>query len=498
MDDAELERMASNTPAMTIPASTAIPRHSEINTTFSNRAQSQRLFPTKQPLGQPGTRTGSSGTTNDDKQHKDITLSNPTGEVKVIDHRSIDDQAKAVSKYDRGWRRVVRNFSPSWFSTTMGTGIVSLLLITIPFQADWLYWLSVAFFILNTILFTAAFVISLLRYTLYPAIWHVMIRDPTNSLFLGTVPMGFATLIESWYFLCCPYWGQWSVIVGWAAWMIDAVVAFGVTVSLMFLLISESHQNQLDSITAAQLLPIAATIVAAGAGAEVAELLARIGHLDSALGTLVTSYVMWGMATPFAMAVLVMYYQRLALHKLPPREIIVSSFLPLGPLGMGGYTIFYAGKVARELLPQVELLSQVPLAGDMLYVMGLLTALVMWGFGIVWLVFALATIWSARPFPFNMGWWGFTFPLGVFAISTITFGVEMPSFFFKVLGTIFSIAVILLWCVVAGGTARGAWSGKLFYAPCLKNLPQGQQETGDVPVGGRRDYLENRLPSKKA
>lgn len=356
----------------------------------------------------------------------------------------------------------------------MGTGIVSLLFITIPFQANWLYWLSVVFFVLNAILFTCAFTISILRYGLYPEIWSVMIRDPTNSLFLGTIPMGFATLVESWYFLCCPYWGHWSVLVAWIAWMIDSVAAFAVTVGLMFLLISESHQNQLDRITAAQLLPIAATIVASGAGAEVAELLMGIGYLDHAVGTLVTSYVMWGMATPFAMTVLVLYYQRLALHKLPPREIIVSSFLPLGPLGMGGYTIFYAGKVAKELLPQVGLLSQVSIAGEVLYVNGMLVALILWGFGIVWLILALATIWSSRPFPFNMGWWGFTFPLGVFAISTITFGVEMPSRFFKVLGTIFSVAVILLWCVVAAGTAKGAWTGKLFYAPCLKNLPQVQ------------------------
>lgn len=497
------ERMASNNPSMTVPASSAISRYSHASSDLSNRAQSQRLPPMAKQLDQPG--INSSSSTSSDKTNKGddagtgrhITLSNPAGSAEVVDERSDSTKDQDVSKYDHGWRRVVRNFSPSWFSATMGTGIVSLLLITIPFQATWLYWLSVVFFVLNAFIFTAFFTISVLRYTLYPKIWTVMIRDPTNSLFLGTIPMGFATLIESWYLLCCPYWGHWSVILAWAAWMLDSVAAVAITVSLMFMLISESHQNQLDRITAAQLLPIAATIVASGAGAEVAELLMRIGSLDHALGTLITSYVMWGMSMPFALTVLVMYYQRLALHKLPSREIIVSSFLPLGPLGMGGYTIFYAGKVARELLPQVELLNQVPVAGDILYVMGMLIALLMWGFGLVWMVFALATIWSSRPFPFNMGWWGFTFPLGVFAVSTITFGVEMPSLFFKVLGTIFSVAVIMLWCVVAAGTARGAWSGKLLYAPCLKNLPQVQQGNAAEEARGRGGKdLESGVASK--
>jgi hypothetical protein len=35
---------------------------------------------------------------------------------------------------------------------------------------------------------------------------------------------------------------------------------------------------------------------------------------------------------------------------------------------------------------------------------------------------------------------------------------------------ILSVAVILLWIVVALGTAKGAYSGKLFYAPCVAKL----------------------------
>ena len=31
--------------------------------------------------------------------------------------------------------------------------------------------------------------------------------------------------------------------------------------------------------------------------------------------------------------ILTVYYRRLVVHKLPPKEVIVSSFLPVGPLG---------------------------------------------------------------------------------------------------------------------------------------------------------------------
>ena len=118
------------------------------------------------------------------------------------------------------------------------------------------------------------------------------------------------------------------------------------------------------------------------------------------------------------------------------REVIVFVFVPLGPLGQGGFGIMQSGKVAFQVFPKTHTFYLVAgNAGAILYVMGWLIALIMWGFGIVWLFFALASI-SRSKFPFNMGWLGFTFPLGVFTVSTTTKGEEIPSKFFDVLGTV--------------------------------------------------------------
>ena len=59
---------------------------------------------------------------------------------------------------------------------------------------------------------------------------------------------------------------------------------------------------------------------------------------------------------------------------------------------------------------------------------------------------------------------------GVYAVSTTNLAKELPSAFFRVLGTIFSVAVVLLWIVVASGTLYKAWTGAMFFAPCLKEL----------------------------
>ena len=185
--------------------------------------------------------------------------------------------------------------------------------------------------------------------------------------------------------------------------------------------------------TAAWLLPIVVPIVAAASGGIVAGILPNPTH---ALWTVIVSYILWGTGVPLAMAVLVIYFHRLTVHKLPAREVIVSVFLPLGPLGQGGFAIMQLGKMALQTFPKTHtLVIGAGNAGEILYVMGWLMALIMWGFGVVWLFFALASI-SRSKFPFNMGWWGFTFPLGVFTISTTTLGKETPSIFFDVLGTV--------------------------------------------------------------
>lgn len=70
------------------------------------------------------------------------------------------------SKHHRGWRHLVRNFTPSWFAVTMGTGISSILLHQLPYNAHWLHIISYIVFCLNIFLFVTFFFISLLRYTL--------------------------------------------------------------------------------------------------------------------------------------------------------------------------------------------------------------------------------------------------------------------------------------------------------------------------------------------
>ncbi|KAK1150041.1 Plasma membrane sulfite pump involved in sulfite metabolism [Aspergillus melleus] len=374
------------------------------------------------------------------------------------------------SKYDVGWRRVVRHFTPSWFSVTMGTGIVSILLNTLPYNGDWLRYISIVLFVFNVVLFAIGIVISVLRYTLYPEIFFLMITHPVQSMFLGTIPMGFATIINMFCYVCVPAWGEWTRNFAWGLWIFDAVLSVVIALSLPFLLMAHGSDMQLSSMTAVWLLPIVTCIVAGSSGGIVASVLPNPQH---ALWTVICSYMLWGIGVPLAMMVLVIYLQRLTLHKIPPKGVIVSVFLPLGPLGQGGYGALKLGEVAHAIFPQTETLEAS--TGETFHSVGFLIALIMWSFGLVWLFFALASIARCKSFPFNIGWWGFTFPLGVFAVCTCEMGAALPSRFFRILGTVLSMCVVVLWVVVSVGTLKGVWSGRLFFAPCLPVMEREPQ-----------------------
>lgn len=128
-------------------------------------------------------------------------------------------EAKSVQKsstFSAELKRRVLHFTPSWFSVNMGTGIASILLHNLPYNNVYLQRISICIFVLNIgelpnpacyqnvyshhvyepALFVIFVGVSAARYTMFPQVWKLMIRNPAQSLFLGTFPMGFATIIS--------------------------------------------------------------------------------------------------------------------------------------------------------------------------------------------------------------------------------------------------------------------------------------------------------------
>lgn len=81
----------------------------------------------------------------------------------------------------------------------------------------------------------------------------------------------------------------------------------------------------------------------------------------------------------------------------------------------------------------------------------------------------------------GMGWWGFTFPLGVYAASTLQLARETGFADFQIFGALLVIQLGVFWTVVTLRTFHGMWHGYLFHAPCLSSETGLISDEPDTP-----------------
>ncbi len=371
-------------------------------------------------------------------------------------------------------REIIRQFTPNWFTVTMGTGVLALALNQLPAEIPVLHSAGALLWLVNIVLFIACTM-------LYSARWVFFTRDAmpiwghsVMPMFLGAIPMGLATIINGFLAFGIPQIGAAAVWIATFLWWIDAALAIAVGLLVPFLMFTR-QKHSIETMTAVWLLPVVPAEVAAASGGLL------IPHLaDPALAAhlLISCYLLWAFSVPLALGILVILFLRLVLHKLPKRDMAVSSWLALGPLGTGALSLLVLGHDAAAVFGTIGL-QDVGIAAQGI---GLIGGLVLWGYGAWWLVMAAAMTltYLNEGLPFNMGWWGFTFPLGVFTLATLNLGQQTGMAFFTLLGSLMTLALLGFWVAVTLQTVRGGYRGNLFFSPCLAEREAISAETGSI------------------
>ncbi len=362
-----------------------------------------------------------------------------------------------------GILEVVRQFTPNWFTVTMGTGVVALVLNQLPVPL--LHGVGAGLWYLNIALFTLCSAAYAGRWVMFPAEAARIADHPVMPMFLGAIPMGLATIVNGCLVFGLPAYGQAAVGIAEWLWWVDAGLAIGVGL-LVPLLMFTRQQHTVESMTAVWLLPLVASEVTAASGGLLAP---HLVDPQAALHILVFSYVLWALSVPLALGVLVILFLRLVLHKLPKQDMAVSSWLTLGPLGTGALGLLLLGRDAPAILTPFGLAD----VGLVAHGIGVIGGLLLWGYGAWWLAIAVAvTLTYLRSgLPFNMGWWGFTFPLGVYTLATLNLAQQTGMAFFDIAGGLLAVMLISFWVIVTARTIAGGYHGHLFSAPCVAGQP---------------------------
>lgn len=313
-------------------------------------------------------------------------------------------------------REAIRQFTPNWFAATMGTGILALVLGQVPLNFPVLHAMGEALWLFNIVLYAVFCVLYVARWILYRAEAAQIFGHSTVSMFFGTIPMGLATIINGFLVYGIGRWGEGVVPVAEVLWWIDVAMALTCGVLIPFMMFTR-QAHSIDQMTAVWLLPVVAAEVAGASGGLLAPHLAEAA---SQFVVLITSYVLWAYSVPVALSILVILILRMALHKLPHENMAASSWLSLGPIGTGALGMLVLGSDAPAIFAAQGLTA----IGTVASGVGIITGLLLWGLGLWWMLMAmLITVRYMRAsMPFNLGWWGFTFPLGVYTVATLKLG----------------------------------------------------------------------------
>lgn len=210
------------------------------------------------------------------------------------------DEKKVATGWHEG-RRKIKNFTLSWFSVCMGTGIVSTLLFEMPYRGPGQRTAGVVFFIANMALFTVFVLVTLLRYCMFPYIPKLLLQHPSESLYVGTVPMAWATIVNMAIYSGAHY-GTGLVTIAYIGWWADVIMSVVTCFTVTYAMISRHTHHSLSETSSLWLLPIVSAPVASTSAAII------IPHLSlrHQYMTLIVAYVLWGFGVFLASMILML------------------------------------------------------------------------------------------------------------------------------------------------------------------------------------------------
>lgn len=335
--------------------------------------------------------------------------------------------------------QVVKHFAPSWFAAVMGTGALALgtaalgrTYATMVPLALALHWLNVALFLLLLVPWTLRWFRATPQ--ALGALGHPVISSfvPTIAIALLVLAIQFVQLVPAPE-LALPLWCA------------GAAMALGFSLLILFKQFTGEHV-QLDHVTPGMFIPPVGLVIIPVAGAP----LSMTAGADLQGWILLVCYISLGTGALIWLALHALTLFRMVLHKPIPGQMAPTFWINLGPLGVIPVSL-------------VALADATPFVADKAPFH--LAALLLWGFGVWWLVMAtLLTIWYWRrgQLPFALSWWAFTFPTGAFALASFRLAHVLPLPGLFGVGVAAFAVLVLFWSATLVRSVRGAFDGSLF------------------------------------
>ncbi|MCW2806387.1 MAG: C4-dicarboxylate transporter [Marmoricola sp.] len=345
---------------------------------------------------------------------------------------------------------------PNWFTPVMGTGIIAVALVGLPFRFPGQDDAALLFWFLSATLLAAITLATAAHVRLHPSTARGHLDDPVMAHSYGAPAMALLTV------------GAGTLLVGHRvvgagpALAADVVLwtagtALGLVTSVLVPYRAFTrHDVREDSAFGGWLMPVVPPMVSAATGAL---LVPRLPAGQARETMLLFCYLCFGLALVTSFVVVTIIWNRLLRHGPGAAGAVPTLWIVLGPLGQSITAVHHLGLLAPDVLPAPY--------GRAFGSLALVYGVPVWGFGLLWIaIAAMLTARTARDgMPFSLSWWSFTFPVGTFVTGTSGLASATGLVVLQVAAGVLFAGLVVAWVLVASRTFRGVYSGRLLLAP---------------------------------
>ncbi|MDX6236790.1 MAG: hypothetical protein QOG10_1605 [Kribbellaceae bacterium] len=354
--------------------------------------------------------------------------------------------------------QIFSNLTPNWYASIMGTGIVAVAAVTLPWQPRGLHTAALAVWALAAFLFVALTAATITHWVCHPGAARRHLLNPVMGHFYGAPPMAMLTVGAGTLLLGRDVLGlRAAVDIDWILWLAGTATGLAAATVMPFVMFTRHDvRPRPDSPFGGWLMPVVAPTVSAATGAL---LVPYAPPGQARLALLLSCYAMFGLSVLASIVVITLLWYRLAVYKTGDATMVPTLWIVLGPLGQSIAAANLLGGVASQALPAPY--------STALQAFGVVYGVPVWGFGLLWGAIAGAiTIRTAREhLPFSLTWWSFIFAVGSTTEGTSGLALHTGSDLFRVAAVLFYFGLVATWITVAVRTARGSLRGTLFLAP---------------------------------